>query len=70
MQGLQTEDGGLYTCFGRNEYGHDQTQISLLVQGVPPTLYSPVFLFLIFIFLKNFTSLLYFIFLIFDVFLF
>ncbi|XP_052125989.1 cell adhesion molecule Dscam2-like [Frankliniella occidentalis] len=35
VQGLQSDDGGLYTCFGRNEYGYDQTQISLLVQDVP-----------------------------------
>ncbi|KAK3921052.1 Down syndrome cell adhesion molecule-like protein Dscam2 [Frankliniella fusca] len=35
VQGLQSEDGGLYTCFGRNEYGYDQTQISLLVQDAP-----------------------------------
>lgn len=29
----RTEDGGIYTCFARNEFGHDQIAMHLLVQG-------------------------------------
>jgi len=31
---VRTEDGGVYTCFARNEFGHDQTAMHLLVQGI------------------------------------
>jgi len=31
---VRTEDGGIYTCFARNEFGHDQTAMHLLVQGI------------------------------------
>jgi hypothetical protein len=31
---VHAEDGGIYTCFARNEFGHDQTAMHLLVQGM------------------------------------
>lgn len=31
---VRAEDGGIYTCFARNEFGHDQTAMHLLVQGM------------------------------------
>ncbi|XP_066996259.2 cell adhesion molecule Dscam2 [Anabrus simplex] len=35
IDGVQPADGGIYTCFARNEFGHDQTAIHLLVQDSP-----------------------------------
>ncbi|GLG97376.1 Protein sidekick [Gryllus bimaculatus] len=35
INAVKAEDGGIYTCFARNEYGHDQTAIHLLVQDAP-----------------------------------
>ncbi|XP_023706889.1 Down syndrome cell adhesion molecule-like protein Dscam2 isoform X2 [Cryptotermes secundus] len=32
---VRAEDGGIYTCFARNEFGHDQTAMHLLVQDAP-----------------------------------
>ncbi|XP_021939407.1 Down syndrome cell adhesion molecule-like protein Dscam2 isoform X3 [Zootermopsis nevadensis] len=32
---VRTEDGGIYTCFARNEFGHDQIAMHLLVQDAP-----------------------------------
>jgi hypothetical protein len=31
---VRTEDGGIYTCFARNDFGHDQITMHLLVQGI------------------------------------
>jgi hypothetical protein len=31
---VRAEDGGIYTCFARNEFGHDQIAMHLLVQGI------------------------------------
>ncbi|GLG97350.1 Down syndrome cell adhesion molecule-like protein Dscam2, partial [Gryllus bimaculatus] len=35
VNAVNSEDGGIYTCFARNGYGHDQTTIHLLVQDAP-----------------------------------
>ncbi|GLH14154.1 Down syndrome cell adhesion molecule-like protein Dscam2 [Gryllus bimaculatus] len=35
INAVNSDDGGIYTCFARNEYGHDQTEIHLVVQDAP-----------------------------------
>ncbi|XP_054281240.1 cell adhesion molecule Dscam2-like [Macrosteles quadrilineatus] len=35
IRSVRTDDSGVYTCIGRNHYGHDQSTIHLLVQDVP-----------------------------------
>lgn len=33
IRNVRTDDSGLFTCIGRNHFGHDQTTIHFLVQG-------------------------------------
>lgn len=55
IRNTERRDGGLYTCLGSNSFGHDDTNIQLIVQGTLGFL-SKIFAFVI-VYVDSFFSL-------------